>query len=362
MTARPKLISIIGARPQFIKLAPLIKPLAGRFRHFILHTGQHHDLEMSDIFFRQLHLPSPDVNLGISGGSHGAMTGRMLAAAERVLAREKPAAVLVYGDTNSTLAGALAAAKLGIPIAHIEAGMRSYVRDMPEEINRRVADHLSSLLFCASLQARRNLQAEGIRAGLVYTGDVMHELLQQAKKSIAGNRRLLRQHGLAPGQFLFMTVHRAANVDEPEDLERLLAVLEALPLPTLFPIHPRTQQRLRRHRLWSRLKLMHQVQPVAPLGYFDTLTAACHARVVLTDSGGLQKEALYLGTPVLTLRRETEWVETLCCGNRLVGHDPRRILRSIAEPPRVKKIAMKVRGRRPSQIITESLQRFLGRE
>jgi len=361
MKARSKIVSVVGARPQFVKLAPLDRALSGRFRHVVIHTGQHYDDNMSQTFFRQLRLPPPRLNLGIGGGRHGAMTGRMLTAIEKALLAEKPDFVLVYGDTNSTLAGALAAAKLSLPVGHVEAGMRSFVDDMPEEINRRLTDHVSRLLFCPTPVSMKNLRSEGIRRGLVPSGDLMYELLHDSKKTIRSNQRLLREFDLSPRDFFLITVHRAANVDRPDNLERLVRILESLRDPTLFPVHPRTRKRLRRGGLLKRLRTRDNLILCEPLGYLDMLTAAMNARAVLTDSGGLQKEALFLGTPVLTLRDETEWVETLRRGNRLVGLDVARVKRGLGATPTVRPLPFLVGGKRPSRIIADSIQRFLDR-
>ncbi|HOP07595.1 MAG TPA: UDP-N-acetylglucosamine 2-epimerase (non-hydrolyzing) [candidate division Zixibacteria bacterium] len=359
MKTRPTVISIVGARPQFIKLAPLAPVLAGRFNHLILHTGQHYDREMSEVFFKQLHIPKANRNLNIGGGGHGAMTGAMLAAIEKYLLQTRPDFVLIYGDTNSTLAGAVAAAKLSVPVGHVEAGMRSFVKDMPEEINRRLSDHASDLLFCPTAAAVKNLKAEGIKKNLIRSGDLMFELLHRRRATIKKNNRPLKKHGLQPGQYLFMTVHRAANVDCRDNLEKLLAIIEQAPLPILLPLHPRTRARLGRFRLLKRLERCDRVVLERPMSYLDTLTAAACAQAVLTDSGGLQKEALFLGTPVLTLRDETEWVETLHQGNRLVGLDPDKILRSLRRLPKVPRISYRINGKAPSTIITSSIDRYL---
>ncbi|MCK4462269.1 MAG: UDP-N-acetylglucosamine 2-epimerase (non-hydrolyzing), partial [candidate division Zixibacteria bacterium] len=288
MKPRPKIVSIVGARPQFIKLAPLARAFSTRFRHAVIHTGQHYDDNMSQTFFRQLRLPRPRMNLGISGGKHGVMTGRMLSAIEKVLLADQPDFVVVYGDTNSTLAGALAAAKLSIPVGHVEAGMRSFVDDMPEEINRRLTDHLARLHFCPTEVSMKNLRAEGIRRGLLHSGDLMYELLHDSKSTIRANKKPLRQFGLTPGEFLLITAHRAANVDRPENLQRLVELLEALPFPTLFPVHPRTRKRFVQANLLKRLRNLDNLILCEPLSYLDTLTCAMQAHAVLTDSGGLQ--------------------------------------------------------------------------
>jgi len=362
MKAKPKVISIVGARPQFIKLAPLVKELSHRFRHRIIHTGQHFDNNMSSIFFRQLRLPKPYINLGISGGTHGAMTGRMLARVEKVLLYESPDLVLVYGDTNSTLAGALAAAKLAIPVVHIEAGMRSFVSGMPEEINRKLTDHVSEILFCPTPVSVKNLKAEGIKKKIVYSGDVMYELLKASRPAITANQKALKKLGVREeSEYLLLTVHRAATVDSETNLRVLVDIISELPLPTLFPVHPRARKRLKQFKLWRELDQIDRLFLVEPLSYLDALTAARYAYAVLTDSGGLQKEALFLGTPVLTLREETEWIETLKLGNNLVGLDKAKVLKLLQVKPSVKSMVYRVKNKKPSHIIAEEIARFLQR-
>ncbi len=357
MSSRRCILSVVGARPQFIKLAPMVKALSREYDHLILHTGQHYDLNMSDIFFEQLGLPRPDFHLKIGGGSHGVMTGRMLSRIEKVLLRHKPDLVLVYGDTNSTLAGALAAAKLGIPVGHAEAGMRSLVADMPEEINRRLTDHISTLLFAATATAAVNLKNERVLGRIVRTGDVMYELLESVKPLLKSPGEVIKRARLKPGRFALITVHRAANVDSRGGLERLLQILEVVEMPVLFPMHPRTASRLKKHRLDSAIDALKHVAVIEPLGYRDLLSIVSRAQVVLTDSGGLQKEALFLGTPVLTLREETEWIETLRRGNRLVGLDPERVRRALARPASVRSPKSLYRGVRPSNHIVSALRR-----
>ena len=359
MKSKPKVVSIVGARPQFVKLAPLSHALAELCRHLIIHTGQHYDDNMSQLFFRQLKLPRPQVNLSISGGRHGAMTGRMLRAIEKLFIADRPDFVIVYGDTNSTLAGALAAAKLSIPVGHVEAGMRSFVDDMPEEINRRLTDHLARVLFCPTEASIKNLRTEGIRQNIVHSGDLMYELLHDSRAVIKANQRMLRRFKLAADKYLLVTAHRAANVDTVESLKRLVEVLRSLNLPILFPVHPRTRRQLKRYRMWRSLAQLDHLILCEPLGYLDTLSAAMHARAVLTDSGGLQKEALFLRTPVLTLREETEWVETLGRGNQLVGLDSQRIQRALDSPPVIRRTPYLVKRLRPSRIIASTVNRFL---
>ena len=360
MMTKKKVISVVGARPQFIKLAPLSRALSKAFRHTIVHTGQHYDTNMSAVFFRQLGIPQPNHNLCVRGSSHGDMTGRMLVKLEKAYEKEKPAFVLVYGDTNTTLAAALASAKMAIPVGHVEAGMRSHVDHMPEEINRRVVDHVSHLLFCPTKSAVNNLKAEGIRKKIIHAGDLMFELLDQSGKAVVNNRRLLAKYGLEERSYLYLTFHRAANVDNRTNLQQMIESITCQPFPILFPIHPRTRARLAEFKLIHGLKARDNTFLVEPLNYLDNLAAVRFARAVLTDSGGLQKEALFLGTPVLTLREETEWQETLSMGNRLVGLDKNKISEALESPPRVKVIEYRVGGRKPSQIIVSELSRFLG--
>jgi len=359
MKKRFSILSIVGARPQFIKLAAIAGELSGRFDHRIVHTGQHYDANMSDLFFKQLRIPAADVNLGVRGGRHGAMTGKMLSKIEQVLVADRPDMLLVFGDTNSTLAGALAAAKLGLPVGHVEAGLRSFVSDMPEEINRRVTDQLAKLLFCPTIESKKNLKKEGLSRGIIHSGDLMYELLHNQRANIKKNGQFLHKLGLKRNQFLLLTFHRAANTDDKESLDALLDILEDIPWPVLFPVHPRTRQRLKQFRMEKKLTALSHVIEIEPTGYLDTLTAAMEARAVMTDSGGLQKEALFLGTPVLTLRKETEWVETLSMGNRLVGLDKNRILKTLASKQPVKKIPYLINRRKPSLIIADGIAAWL---
>lgn len=342
-----KIVSIVGARPQFIKAWPVSRALrqAGH-TEILVHTGQHYDDAMSRVFFEELGLPEPDVNLGIGSGSHGEQTGRMLVALEPVLLEHRPDWVLVYGDTNSTLAGALAAAKLHVPVAHVEAGLRSFNKRMPEEINRVLTDHCSDLLFCPTPTAVENLAREGITRGVHLVGDVMHEALLEARQIAAQRSRILDRLGLEPRSYFLVTVHRAENTDDPTRLAGIWSALTELARerPVLFPVHPRTRKVLTGLGLFGESAQLREpdrgdgelpvVRPVPgadlrllpPLGYLDMLRLTESARVILTDSGGLQKEACWLGVPCVTLRDETEWVETLAHGaNVLAGTDPARI-------------------------------------
>jgi UDP-N-acetylglucosamine 2-epimerase len=317
---------VVGARPQFVKAAPLSRALRRRVREVLVHTGQHYDPDMSQSFFDELGIPAPDRHLGIGSGSHGSMTGRMLEALESVMKEVGPRLVLVLGDTNSTLAGALAAAKLGIPVAHVEAGLRSFDPRMPEEINRRLTDHVSLLLFCPTPTAVANLRAEGITRGVHRVGDVMMDAVRQ---NLARARRARpRQDAPEPRSYYLATLHRQENVDDPRRLAALLDALQSLPHPTILPVHPRTRKAIGAlgFRAGPGLRLR------APATYLEMLMLESGARAVLTDSGGVQKEAFILGTPCVTLREATEWVETLAGGaNRLAGADPARIRRAVRE-------------------------------
>ncbi|GIX49588.1 MAG: UDP-N-acetyl glucosamine 2-epimerase [Candidatus Tectimicrobiota bacterium] len=324
-----KVVSIVGARPQFIKCAPVSRALRAVASEVLVHTGQHYDAAMSEVFFRDLELPPPAYHLGVGSGSHAYQTGEMLKRIEAVLLAERPDWVLVYGDTNSTLAGALAAAKLHLPVAHVEAGLRSFNRAMPEEINRVLTDHLACLLLCPTETAVANLAREGLTAGVHLVGDVMYDALWDHLEVAERRSTILEQLGLEPRAYLVATVHRAENTDQPARLKALLVALERLAqegYPVVFPVHPRTRQQLAAldWRPGPRLHLL------SPLPYLDMLRLEAAAAVILTDSGGVQKEAYWLQVPCVTLREETEWVETVHTGwNVLVGTDVARIVEAV---------------------------------
>jgi UDP-GlcNAc3NAcA epimerase len=317
-----KIVTIVGARPQFIKAAAVSRALrAGAgVREVLIHTGQHYDRAMSDVFFRELGLPEPDHHLGIGSGPHGAQTGRMLAAIEDVLTGAGATRVLIYGDTNSTLAGALAAAKLGIPIAHVEAGLRSFNRRMPEEINRVVADHLSALLLAPTPDAVANLEREGIDPGRIHlVGDVMFDVARDFAGRAEAASGILDRLGLAPGGYVLATLHRAENTDDPARLANLVQGLAAAAVrrPVVWPVHPRTRAALA--GLNGAGAVADGVRLIEPVGYLDMVMLERHAERIATDSGGVQKEAFFHGVPCVTLRDETEWVELVRAGwNRLV--------------------------------------------
>lgn len=316
-----KICSIIGARPQFIKSAPVSSAMraAGSIREVLIHTGQHYDNNMSDVFFEELGISPPDYHLGVGSGSHGTQTGRMLEAIEGVLVGEVPDWVLVYGDTNSTLAGALAAAKLQIPVAHVEAGLRSFNRRMPEELNRVLTDHLSEMLLAPTTTAAANLGREGIKDSKVWlVGDVMYDAAMLYGNLARQRSTILTVLGLRPQSYILVTIHRAENTDDTKRLEAIAKGLLRIgrEWPVVFPLHPRTRGALERAGLLGELKLRMQV--IDPVGYLDMVMLEMQAALVVTDSGGVQKEAFFYQVPCVTLREETEWVELVELGwNRL---------------------------------------------
>jgi UDP-GlcNAc3NAcA epimerase len=312
----PTILTVVGARPQFIKAAPVRRAFAaGGLREILVHTGQHFDAAMSAVFFEELDIPAPAYNLELDSLSHGAMTGRMIEKLEAVMLREMPDMVLVYGDTNSTMAGALAAAKLHVPVAHVEAGLRSFNRRMSEEINRVVTDHVSTLLFCPTQTAVRNLASEGITKGVHSVGDVMYDMTLAAVERAEERSTILETFRLSPGAYAVSTIHRAENTDDPERLVEIMTWLgkAAQQIPVVMPLHPRTRKLIE-----GTVETPPHIRVVEPLGYLDMTRLMHHAAAVFTDSGGLQKEAYFHRVPCVTLRDETEWVETVEAGwNRL---------------------------------------------
>jgi len=332
-----RVLTVVGNRPQFIKAAAVSGPLRERQEEILVHTGQHYDDSLSDVFFAELGLARPDRELGIGGASNTSQTARMLAALEPLLADYKPDAALVYGDTNSTLAGALAAAQARVPVVHVEAGMRSFDRAMPEELNRVLADHLAELLLCASETAAQNLRAESVSGRVQVVGDVMVDVALRLQPAARASTEIPAAHGVTPGEYLLLTAHRAGNVDDQGRLGELVALIEALPGPVVFPLHPRTRARLHGAGLLQRVRQSPGVVLTEPLGYLEFAALLCQARAVLTDSGGVQKEAYLARVPCVTLRANTEWVETVQTGwNTLVDLDPGSAvdaLRDFAERP-----------------------------
>jgi UDP-GlcNAc3NAcA epimerase len=324
-----KIISILGARPQFIKFAPVSKELRKKHEEIVVHTGQHYDREMSALFFEELGIPKPDYNLGVGSGTHGLQTGKMLIAIEKVLMKEEPDLVLVYGDVNSTLAGALAAVKMHIKVAHVEAGLRSFDKRMPEEINRILTDHASDILFCPTNTAVDSLKKEGVVGGVYNVGDVMLDALLHNRK-VAEKSKILDNLNLKSKQYLVATIHRPSNTDNKENLQNIVDAFCEAEETIVFPVHPRTAKCLKEYGLYK--KLQKHVELIKPQGYIDFLKLMIHAKKIQTDSGGVQKEAYMLKVPCISLRDNTEWIETVEDGwNVLVGANRERILEMIKE-------------------------------
>ena len=340
-----KVMLVLGARPQIIKSAPFIH-LASKHQQIdlsIIHTGQHYDYEMTKIFFEELHLPDPIANLNVGSGSHAQQTAKIMLRTEKILLKQRPDLVIVPGDTNSTLAGALTAAKLHIPVAHIEAGTRSYDMAMPEEINRRLTDHCSTMLFTPTENCKKNLLKEGIPKSKIHqSGDTMYDaLLQQLPR--AEKTKILQQLNLEPNNYALLTTHRPENVDDPKNLTNIVnAMIKLKPLTIVFPTHPRTQKQLRKHKLYNKLQKQQHMKLIQPVGYHETLQLITNAKLVLTDSGGMQKEAFWLHTPCITLRENTEWTETVRLkANYLTGSNTEKILRTIDRVVRGEKMVRK---------------------
>jgi UDP-N-acetylglucosamine 2-epimerase len=359
-----KIASIVGARPQFIKASPVSRAIRQtEHQEFMIHTGQHYDDEMSRVFFDEMELPEPDVNLGVGSGSHGRQTGEMLMKIEKVLLAEKPYCVMVYGDTNSTLAGALAAVKLHIPVAHVEAGLRSFNRKMPEEHNRVLTDHMADVLFCPTKTAVKNLEYEGITKGVHLVGDVMYDAILHHIKLAERNSNVLERMKLKPRSYALATLHRAENTDDPEQLRNIIEALSLINKQTrvILPIHPRTKKCLKN----SEVKIKNlKLEIIDPVPYLDMLLLEKNAYVILTDSGGLQKEAYWFNIPCVTLRDETEWVELVERGvNALAGSNGKTIYQAY-ETMREKKIdsdpALYGNGR-ASQKIVEKLTMIISK-
>jgi len=325
-----KIACIVGVRPEFVQAEPVINELK-KHDVILVHTGQHYDYEMSKIFFDELSIPVPNYHLGAGSGYHGHQTAEILKGIEDVLLKEEPDCVLVFGDTNSTLSGALASVKLHIPLAHVEAGLRSFDRRMPEEINRVVVDHISNMLFSPTETAMANLEMEGVLNCVYNTGDVMYDSLIQKRDSIKNNRNILSEFELEPQKYFLMTLHRSENTENIHNLKNVLqAAIDESDKQFLFPIHPRTEKLLKDSSIFSTLDKNNTVRMIKPLGYLNFLRILQGASKVLTDSGGVQKQAFMLGIPCITLRENTEWVETVESGwNVLVGTNKDRIKRMI---------------------------------
>jgi UDP-N-acetylglucosamine 2-epimerase len=333
-----RILTVIGNRPQFIKAAAVSRQLRAEHEELLLHTGQHYDDELSTIFIRELGVPRPEIELGIHDGTNSEQAARMLAALAPIVADHRPDAVLVYGDTNSTLAGGLAAAQAHVPVAHVEAGMRSFDRAMPEELNRVLTDHLADLLLCPSQTAVDNLAREGIAGCVELVGDVMVDVALLFQPRARADEEPLRAAGLERGGYVVVTAHRAGNVDDPARLRRLVDLLLALPLPAALPLHPRTHARLEAAGWLGELEAAAHLRLTPPLGYLAFTALLCGAQAVLTDSGGVQKEAYLAGVPCVTLRDTTEWVETVEAGwNALVDLDVQAALAALERTPPVER-------------------------
>jgi UDP-GlcNAc3NAcA epimerase len=323
-----KIITVLGARPQFIKSAPVSRVLREKHTELIIHTGQHYDANMSDIFFEELNIPKPDYNLGVGSGNHGKQTGEMLQKIEEIVLNEKPDYMLVYGDTNSTLAGALVAAKLHIPVIHIEAGLRSFNKKMPEEINRIMTDHVSEYLFCPTDTAIKNLKDENITHNVLNIGDVMYDAVLYNRELAEQKSTILAEKQLKKKDYLLITIHRAENTDDPEKMRNILTALSMMKEEKVWPIHPRTKHKLA--ELNMNLDEIPNLKIIDPVGYLDMLTLEANSKKIVTDSGGVQKEAYFMKVPCVTVREQTEWVETLENeANILVGTDVEKMISAV---------------------------------
>jgi len=327
MKKKIKILVVVGARPNFIKIAPLFREFKRykRIKSILVHTGQHYDFEMSQVFFQDLKIPKPDYNLGVGSGSHAWQTAKIMEKLEPVILKEKPNLVIVVGDVNSTLAGALVAVKLHIPVAHIEAGVRQFNRNMPEEINRVLTDHISDFLFCPTKIAVENLKREGITKGVYNIGDIMYDIFKSKIKN--QKSKILNQLKLKPKNYILLTVHRPSNVDKPENLKKILEAISESGEKIVFPIHPRTEKQLKKFKL----KIENcKLKIISPVGYLDMLILEKNAKKILTDSGGVQKEAYWSKVPCITLMEGTGWPETVKAGwNILVGIDKEKIIEAI---------------------------------
>lgn len=357
-----KIITIVGARPQFVKAAMVSRAIQEYNKNndtpieeLLLHTGQHYDANMSDIFFNSMGISKPAWQLQCGNGTHGEMTGRMLIEIEKILLATLPDYVLVYGDTNSTLAGALAASKLHIPVVHVEAGLRSFNKQMPEEINRILTDHVAMLLCCPTFAAVKHLANEGIRQGVHHVGDVMYDAALIFGKLADSSSDILNRLKLTSRAFRLCTVHRAENTDNPQRIDGIVDAIKeisTLSCPTVLPLHPRTRNSLEAHGLLHSLENRKEIKIIPPISFLDMVMLEKHAATILTDSGGVQKEAYFHHTPCITLRDETEWVETVEAGwNQIVGYKKESILQCLENEPERKDITEYGTGNASKNII-----------
>jgi len=357
-----KVLTVVGNRPQFVKAAAVSAKLREHAEEVLVHTGQHYDDEMSAVFFSELGVPRPARELRLGTGSNTEQTARMLSALAPALAEERPDCVLVYGDTNSTLAGGLAAAQAQLPVAHVEAGMRSFDRAMPEELNRVLTDHLASLLLCSSEAPAAHLRAERVAGRVEVVGDVMVDVALLVQPRARQDDLPLREAGVRPGEYALATAHRAGNVDDPARLRRLVELLMGLSIPVVLPLHPRTGARLEAAGLLDGLLSADHVRLMPPLGYLAFTALLTRAKAVLTDSGGVQKEAYLAGVPCVTLRDTTEWTETVDAGwNVLVDLDTDAALAALARPVPAERPLFYGDGRAGGRVVDALLTAFGGR-
>jgi len=354
-----KIVSIIGARPQFIKTPLVSKEIRKFAREILVHTGQHYDDNMSAIFFNQLKIFKPDYNLEVGSDTQGKQTARMLERIEAVLIKEKPDLVIIYGDTNSTVAGALAAVKLHIPVAHVEAGMRSFNRQMPEEINRIVSDHIADLLFAPTESSVKLLKKEGITTGVHFVGDVMHDIRKKIKNQ-KSKIKILEKYTIKPQKYILATVHRQENTDIRQHLENIIEAFMKIEETIIFPAHPRTVKFLKGYGLDKIIAKYPHIKIIEPVGFFEMVALEKNARLILTDSGGVQKEAYLNRVPCVTLRNETEWIETVASGwNRLGGTNVAKIVRLAKNFPRPKNHPNFLGDGRAYKKISSIIKKFL---
>lgn len=352
-----KVLTVIGARPQFIKAATVSNKIRKNNTEILVHTGQHYDNNMSDIFFEELGIPKPDYNLSIGSSNHGHQTGSMMIALEEIYLKEKPDMVLVYGDTNSTLAGALCASKLLIPVSHVEAGLRSFNKAMPEEQNRILTDHISDLLFVPTLTAENNLKAENITKGVYNTGDVMYDAINLFKERAKEMSNIVEKLDLAPESYILSTIHRAENTNSIERLTSIIGALSNCNEKIILPLHPRTKKFIQEYNL----PIGENVTIIDPVGYLEMISLENNSKKILTDSGGVQKEAYFLKKPCITMRDETEWVETVNNGwNTIVGSDSNKILDAIANFNPTGNPPSAFGEGNTSEIITNIIQKYIG--
>lgn len=355
-----KIVTIIGARPQFIKTPLISKEIRKFAKEILVHTGQHYDTNMSDIFFRELDIPKANYNLGVGSAAQGKQTGEMLEKIEEVLLKEKPDLVIIYGDTNSTVAGALAAVKLHIPVAHIESGMRSYNRQMPEEINRIVSDHVSTLLFCSTSSSAQILKKEGVKKGVYFVGDVMADI-QEKLKLQTSKCKIMEKLSIKPKEYLLATIHRQENTDIKENLENIFKAMGQTKQIIVLPLHPRTKAAIKTHKLQQLIDLNPNIKLIEPVGYLEMIFLGSNAKMILTDSGGVQKEAYLNRVPCITLRKETEWIETVQSGwNRLVGTNVNRIAKLVQNFPKPKNHPNFLGDGKAYLKITKIIKNYLG--